>query len=236
MRDYEESDRMRSGIGWLVTAVAIVAACAAVAYNALMSQNSEFAGLSGDTVSVQPDRIGKLVRSLGPDAGSRNSHSTHVTVDAGPATGPGANNRSGLVFAVQQELQALKAYSGPVDGLHGPMTRDAVVRYQKRFGLAVTGRADQKLLDHIRLQRHLNDAARFTGSAGQTDPGSPRVRHVQTALAILGYAPGEVDGRKNARLIEAIRRFQRDQDLHIDGRISDVLISILEETSRLNNR
>lgn len=43
------------------------------------------------------------------------------------------------VTAVQQDLANLGYYKGPVDGLYGRQTRDAVARYQSNQKLAVTG-------------------------------------------------------------------------------------------------
>jgi len=43
------------------------------------------------------------------------------------------------VIAAQTELAQLNYYGGPIDGLFGPTTRDAVARFQTNLNLTVTG-------------------------------------------------------------------------------------------------
>ena len=43
------------------------------------------------------------------------------------------------VTAVQTRLTQLGYYNGPADGIYGPLTRDAVARYQTDLNLQVTG-------------------------------------------------------------------------------------------------
>ena len=65
------------------------------------------------------------------------------------------------------------------------------------------------------------------------DPASPSglsrdtVLWTQMYLALLGYAPGPLDGRPGRRTTEAVRRFQRDFDLAPSGRISEELLTLL---------
>src|SRR5262245_21729897 len=51
-----------------------------------------------------------------------------------PAAAPSAR-----VAALQVALKRLHLYGGTVDGVRGPLTRQAVVRFQQRRGLAVDG-------------------------------------------------------------------------------------------------
>ena len=53
---------------------------------------------------------------------------------------------------VQAYLSGLNLYRGNVDGLDGPLTREAVIKYQLRFGLSATGIVDNRLLRHMGLQ------------------------------------------------------------------------------------
>jgi len=50
----------------------------------------------------------------------------------------------------QQLLTALGFYEGPIDGIHGPATKDAVMKAQKAYGLRRTGRVDPETLQHLR--------------------------------------------------------------------------------------
>jgi glucose-6-phosphate dehydrogenase assembly protein OpcA len=50
----------------------------------------------------------------------------------------------------QQLLAALGFYDGPIDGIHGPLTKAAITEAQKAYGLRVTGRVDSETLARLR--------------------------------------------------------------------------------------
>lgn len=50
----------------------------------------------------------------------------------------------------QQLLAVLGFYEGPIDGIHGPMTKAAVQDAQKSYGLPITGRVDPGTLAKLR--------------------------------------------------------------------------------------
>jgi len=50
----------------------------------------------------------------------------------------------------QQLLGALGFYNGPIDGIHGPQTRNAVKEAQKVYQLTITGRVDPETLAKLR--------------------------------------------------------------------------------------
>jgi glucose-6-phosphate dehydrogenase assembly protein OpcA len=50
----------------------------------------------------------------------------------------------------QQLLAILGFYTGPIDGIHGPSTKQAVMEAQKAFGLLMTGRIDPETLIWLR--------------------------------------------------------------------------------------
>jgi glucose-6-phosphate dehydrogenase assembly protein OpcA len=50
----------------------------------------------------------------------------------------------------QQLLAGLGFYDGPIDGIHGPLTKSAVKEAQVTFGLRVTGRVDPNTLARLR--------------------------------------------------------------------------------------
>ncbi|HEY9648435.1 MAG TPA: glucose-6-phosphate dehydrogenase assembly protein OpcA [Chroococcidiopsis sp.] len=50
----------------------------------------------------------------------------------------------------QQLLAALGFYNGPIDGIHGPLTKTAVRQAQTTYGLRITGRVDPETLAKLR--------------------------------------------------------------------------------------
>ncbi|RMD65169.1 MAG: peptidoglycan-binding protein [Alphaproteobacteria bacterium] len=63
------------------------------------------------------------------------------------------------------------------------------------------------------------------------EPGTDRatVARVQTALSELGYDPGPVDGILGPKTASAIRQYQREHNLLVDGRPSPELARRLQE-------
>jgi len=57
------------------------------------------------------------------------------------------------------------------------------------------------------------------------------VRRIQQALTEKGYNPGPVDGIAGKRTHEAIRRFQDDRGLAVDGEVTASLLAILERST-----
>src|SRR5438105_5390187 len=57
------------------------------------------------------------------------------------------------VTAVQTQLTQLGYYNGPVDGIFGPLTRDAVAKYQIAKQLNVTGSLSPDTLQSLRLRQ-----------------------------------------------------------------------------------
>jgi peptidoglycan hydrolase-like protein with peptidoglycan-binding domain len=56
-----------------------------------------------------------------------------------------------VIADVQAELQEMGYYRGEVDGLLGPLTREALTAYQADQGLATTAAIDEPTLDSLGL-------------------------------------------------------------------------------------
>ncbi|WP_169833459.1 peptidoglycan-binding domain-containing protein [Methylobrevis pamukkalensis] len=55
-----------------------------------------------------------------------------------------------VVSAVQEELRARGYYDGPVDGLSGPMTAEAVLKYERIHGISPSGEPTDAFLARLR--------------------------------------------------------------------------------------
>ncbi|MFN7921933.1 MAG: peptidoglycan-binding domain-containing protein [Bryobacteraceae bacterium] len=55
---------------------------------------------------------------------------------------------------------------------------------------------------------------------GQQRPAQERVLEIQRALSAKGYLAGDADGSWDDRTTDALKRFQRDQSLSADGKLS----------------
>ena len=81
------------------------------------------------------------------------------------------------VMQVQQKLQADNLYSGKIDGIMGPETRQALQQYQQKNGLQVTARLDQQTLNSILGNGGMGQGSSMppaTGNMPQTNPAPSR--------------------------------------------------------------
>jgi len=69
--------------------------------------------------------------------------------------------------------------------------------------------------------------ARSTWHAGQTEPTPDRYKEIQAALAQKGYLHGDATGVWNQDSVDALRRFQQDQNLQASGKLDSLSIIAL---------
>jgi len=133
---------------------------------------------------------------------------------------------SNTVLQIQQELARQGFDPGPADGLMGARTRGAIIAYQQRSGLSVTGQPSMNLLDHIRGR----------AAAPAVEAGDARdIRDIQRTLGRLGYDV-EVTGSVDARTRAAIREYERDSNLLVTGNPSQALQAHLRDNARDTRR
>jgi len=138
-----------------------------------------------------------------------------------------------IVEAVQRELMSAGYYKGPVDGVNGRKTRQAIAAYQKAMGLEADGQPTGDLAEHIRFTREVSEASLFTGTVAAAPDAEQRavIRRVQTGLADLAYSPGAITGELSRETRDAIIAFQRDHKMPETGEVSDELVAELAKVS-----
>jgi LysM repeat protein len=127
--------------------------------------------------------------------------------------GPAVAGQSAKVAALQVALRSHGLYAGAVDGISGPMTRKAVLSFQRRNGIRATGKVGHatrcklgKLGVPLLGQRQLS-----RGRVGWD------VASLEFRLRRFGLAAKRIDGRFDAATAAALRRFQRSRGLTPDG-------------------
>ncbi len=78
----------------------------------------------------------------------------------------------------------------------------------------------------MQLDRAL--AGRSEAAAAPAVPQRELVRRAQAALAKLGYAPGAADGKVGARTAAAVRAYQQQAGLAMNGAVTAELVALLE--------
>src|SRR6185295_12424335 len=117
------------------------------------------------------------------------------------------------VAAVQVALKRIGLYSATVDGVRGPLTKAAIVHFQRRRGLAVDGVVGPRTRSAF-------------GKRGRPAFGSRTMKRgdrgwdvaaMQYILARRGYPPGGIDAVFGPMTDAALRNFQRAYGLGADG-------------------
>ena len=127
-----------------------------------------------------------------------------------------------------QRLLATAGYPpGRIDGRYGPRTTSAVVRYQANSGLRVDGVAGP-----LTLAALTGRGVVLGPGAGYSSGGSPVVRDLQRRLAAAGYSPGPFDGRYGPRTERAVRRYQAQAGLPVNGLAGSRMFAHLRQRSQ----
>lgn len=167
------------------------------------------------------------------DQPSSQTSSTAATTSAGQQA-----MSTDLVRDVQRGLSSRGYDVGPQDGIYGDTTEQALRRFQRDQKLTASGQVDSQTLAALGIPSNTLATTSRSGTASRdyvptskrqgamaTQSSTPRVglnqdqvRGVQQNLADRGYDPGQVDGRWGPRTQQAVRDFQRDQNIQANGR------------------
>jgi murein DD-endopeptidase MepM/ murein hydrolase activator NlpD len=127
------------------------------------------------------------------------------------------------VAALQVALRALSLYGGAIDGVRGPLTRRAVLHFQRRRNLTVDGVVGPQ-------------TRRALGRRGRPSLGSRVMRRghrgwdvaaLQFLLGRRGYSPGGIDGGFGTMTGSAVRRFQAASGLTVDELVGPATLRAL---------
>lgn len=136
-----------------------------------------------------------------------------VVAAATASAAPAMAAQSASVAALQVALRSQGFYTGGVDGISGPMTRAALLRFQRTHGIRATGKVGiatrcklGKLGAPLLGQRELE-----SGRVGWD------VASLEFRLRRFGLPERRIDGRFDRATTAALRRFQRARGLTPDG-------------------
>jgi len=129
---------------------------------------------------------------------------------------------SSTVRDVQRTLNDRGIARVGVDGKMGPRTQAAVREFQRSQRLEPTGQLNRQTLIALGLQRP-------DGSAAAPEPrySAAVVRRVQQTLAHRGFKVDPIDGNMHAAAQQALRQFQKSENLEDTGRLNDRTLAAL---------
>jgi peptidoglycan hydrolase-like protein with peptidoglycan-binding domain len=131
------------------------------------------------------------------------------------------------VKSLQQELAQLNYYEGPIDGLMGPQTVQAIQDLQRQAGLAQTGvmnsateGALHNYLIHGNSQMNPTPDPASNVKPTPTPAYSASVATLQKQLAQLNYYEGPINGIAGTQTTQAISDLQRQAGLPQTGQMN----------------
>ncbi|BAT51755.1 putative N-acetylmuramoyl-L-alanine amidase [Nostoc sp. NIES-3756] len=120
---------------------------------------------------------------------------------------------------LQQRLRDLGYFNGNPTGTVGAMTRDAIVRFQRNYGLSADGIVDAQILQAVTQaweDRYANQPTRDYLTVG--DRGN-NVRAVQQRLSELGFFNGSPDGYFDDWTRQSVVAFQQYYQINPTGNV-----------------
>ena len=111
---------------------------------------------------------------------------------------------------LQEALKTLGFDPGPVDGVFGAQTENAVKQFQQAKEIPVDGVVGR--VTWINIDEA--DQSHPVLTSGST--GLP-VRRLQSRMSAVGFDTGGVDGRFGPKTETAVRKLQQDFNLTVDG-------------------
>ena len=139
------------------------------------------------------------------------------------------------VKTLQARLKELGYYRSNIDGKMGRMTVNALIAFQEAHGLKGDGVAGKETYDILFSDRALPSGTTptpeptATPAPETTDTPAPAwptlrkgdsgtaVAQLQEALIQLDYLAGKADGNYGDKTVEAVKAFQRNNGLTVDG-------------------
>ncbi len=140
-------------------------------------------------------------------------------------------SRGSDVQAVQGVLRSQGFFNANTTGYYGPITRDAVIRFQRANGLSPDGVVGPNTLAALfnRPSPPTNISRELIG-LGRGDRG-PGVEDLQERLRQFGYFNTNPTGNFGPITEDAVRRFQQANSLRVTGLVTEETLALLNNVA-----
>lgn len=118
---------------------------------------------------------------------------------------------SSTVRQVQKTLNDRGFRTGGVDGRMGPQTQAALVNFQRAEKLPPTGKLDKPTLTALGVEKEKAASSKYSAAT---------IRKAQATLKARGYKVGAADGKMGDSTRNALRAFQRSENIVVTGELN----------------
>ena len=125
------------------------------------------------------------------------------------------------VKELQRLLSEKGIYEGPINGKFGPMTEEAVFRYQEAAGIERDGVVGSETMKKLKERPHP------AGTYRNGDTGD-EVKTIQKSLKEKNYYKGPINGKFGPLTEEAVIRFQTANNLEVDGIVGKITLELIK--------
>ena len=130
------------------------------------------------------------------------------------------------VKVLQKLLKDKGVYDGPINGKFGPLTEEAVIRFQKSSGLEADGVVGSTTMNKLKEK-----SAKETGASNvqvyKSGDANDEIKKIQSALKEKGFYNGPTNGKFGPLTEEAVKRFQKANGIEEDGVVGKVTLELL---------
>jgi peptidoglycan hydrolase-like protein with peptidoglycan-binding domain len=131
-------------------------------------------------------------------------------------------SRGEAVRDLQRFLSAIGTSVGSIDGVFGPLTRNAVRQFQSMRGITADGIVGPQSIGEITTVNTILPATSVLATNARIlRPGyrGADVQNLQQLLHVAGHSPGAADGVYGPLTEAAVRSFQSARGITVDGRV-----------------
>ncbi|MRG88310.1 C40 family peptidase [Salinibacillus xinjiangensis] len=136
------------------------------------------------------------------------------------------------VSVLQKKMKNLDMFKGETDGKFGVITEHYVKKFQAKYNLNETGRANKetiyKLIEKER-EHHLEPLKNLEEESIDIGMYSEDVKRIQSALHYFGYYDAGIDGIYGPLTKEAAKKFQEDHDIPVKTELDRQFVQALEK-------
>eukprot|EP01027_Heterolobosea_sp_BB2_P019124 GEZU01026864.1.p1 GENE.GEZU01026864.1~~GEZU01026864.1.p1 ORF type:complete len:1370 (+),score=290.92 GEZU01026864.1:72-4181(+) len=136
--------------------------------------------------------------------------------------------KGSAVFQLQQDLAGSFVFDPAlIDGFFGPLTDAGVRGFQQEYGLEPNGIVGPETREQLRICNGVTNDNIHQGLSGSS------IVALQQDLACLGYYKGKIDGIFSHRTVSAVKRFQQDHGLEVNGVMDPITCKELDVANRV---